>query len=620
MSKDTLIVTKSVTLSPTLVDSPSTVVESVRIPFWNRPIAFVTLAALVFLTVFFRLGSYGLIDADEGRYASIPREMLARGDWVIPTLNGAEFFDKPVLLYWSEMLTFSAFGVNELAARLAPALWSLAAIVAVYALSRRTFGQRAAFLSTAILGTTVMWPVMGRTVITDTPLASLTTLALCFWWLGHTEREIQGANRRTLWFALFWVSLGLGVLTKGPIALLLCFGAIIPYLTWCRPQKGWKMGAWWGIPLMILVAAPWFVLIQMREPEFGRLFWWEQNFARFLGSKGVPDHWESPYYFLPLLPAIFFPWSVFMPLALTQVIPIFRRARWSAELNLESNEKARAVVFLIFGATFTLLFFSVSKSKIVTYIAPMVPLVSVLLGAYIDAQWENRRPKIEAGVLAVLALVVGIGALVYAPRAVMNLGIDSAGFWVGALGAIMLVWAASLAVSCLTSKTQWVFTATAGGFALFLATAVSFWCALAPTLTTEPLLTRLRPALSPDAQVASVGFIQSVPFYTHRRVAVDGVRGGHDGTDLSKIPDELLPAWEEMGQTERTRYFYGESGDLEKLMTQNVPVFVIARNSRLTGSWDDLDEEMYILAANKRYTLVGNRKAWEQFEKSEAVR
>lgn len=72
------------------------------------------LLTLVFLTLFFRLGAYGLIDADEGRYASIPREMLSRGDWVVPTLNGAEFFDKPVLLYWSEMLLFRVFGVSTL--------------------------------------------------------------------------------------------------------------------------------------------------------------------------------------------------------------------------------------------------------------------------------------------------------------------------------------------------------------------------------------------------------------------------------------------------------------------------------------------------------------------------
>lgn len=578
----------------------------------------------MFLTVFFQLGSYGLIDADEGRYASIPREMLERGDWVIPTLNGAEFFDKPVLLYWSEMVMFRMFGVSELTARLAPALWALMAISAIYALTRRTFGARAGFLSAAILSTTVMWPVLGRTVITDTPLSSLVAIALCFWWLGHTESSRQETspnsnskfNRQTLYFALFWVSLGLGVLSKGPVAILLSFGAITPYLLWCRPKNGWKMGALWGIPLMVMVAAPWFILIQMREPEFGRLFWWEQNFARFLGSKGVPDHWEAPYYFLPFLPAIFFPWSVFIPRALARVLPTFRLARKSTE----ATEQARAVVFLLCGAAFTLLFFSVSKSKIVPYIAPMVPLICALLGGYISSQWEKKQLRVEAGVLAFLALAAGIGAFIYAPKTAQSLGVDSAPTYIYLIGAVMLAWAGSLVYGWLTRKTQWIFGATAGGFALCLAAGVSFWCALAPTLTTKPLMARLSPALSANSRVLSVGFIQSVPFYTHRRVAVDGVIGGRDGSDLSKIPDELLPAWEEMGQAERTQYFYGNSESLERVMAEKEPVFVIARNSRLTGSWDDLDEEMYVLAANKRYTLVGNKAAWHQFEKSETTR
>ena len=579
--------------------------DSTSRPFWSSPFAFLSLFALCALTVLFRLGGYGLIDADEGRYASIPREMLARGDWITPTLNGAKFFDKPPLLYWGEMLAFKLFGSTEFAARFAPALFALASIVAIYALCRRTFGARAAFLSAAILSTTLMWPVLARTVFTDTPLASCTTVSLCAWWLGHTET----GSRKNVGFALFWISLGFGVLAKGPVAVILCFGAIVPYLLWCRPQNGWKMGALWGVPLMLLVAAPWFVLVQLRNPEFGRLFWWEQNFARFLGSEGVPDHWEAPWYFLPLLPLVFFPWSVFMVRALGKVAPLFRRARTDS-----LDERARAVVFLVLGSLFVLLFFSISKSKIVSYIAPLVPLGCALLGAFFDSRWKRGGFKIEAILLSLLTLVGGIAAFVFAGRAPEKLGLESATVWLCVLGGVLIIWSVALTLCVLIKPTKGIFGATAGGFALFLATAISFWCALAPTMTTEPLVARVRPAFTSDTRIASVGFIQSLSFYTDRRVAVDGVVGGRDGTDIPKIPDELLPAWNGMEKAERDEYFYGDLAGLQRLMASPQPVFVVARNSRIKWGWAGLGQDSPVLVANKRFTIFGNAAARKRFE------
>ncbi len=579
--------------------------DSTSRSFWRSPLAFASLFGLCALTVLFRLGGYGLIDADEGRYASIPSEMLARGDWITPVLNGAKFFDKPVLLYWSEMLSFSLLGTTEFAARLAPSLWALAAVAATYALGRRAFGSRAAFLGAAILATTLMWPVLGRFVITDTPLASATTLALCFWWLGHTER----GSRKPLWFALFWASLGLGVLAKGPVAVILGFGAIVPYLLWCRPKNGWKMGFLWGVPLLVAVAAPWFVLVALRNPEFNHLFWWEQNFARFLGSEGVPDHWEKPWYFLPFLPMVFFPWSFFFPRALARIAPVFRRARTD-----NSDERARAVVFLVFAALFVLLFFSASKSKIVTYIAPMVPPGCALLGAFLDARWKRVGFHIEAFFLAAFAGLVGVAALILAPRFAARLGLESAPSWIRWAGLVLLVWSVALLVAGVQKQTKWIVGATAGGFSVFLATAVSFFCALAPTTTTEPLLAQIRPAFTSDTRIVSVGFIQSLSFYSKQRIAVDGVLGGRDSTDIPKIPDELLPAWKGMSQSERDQYFYGDLAGLQRLMNTPKPVFVFARNSRIKQGWAGLGQGTPVLLANKRFTVFGNEAARKRFE------
>lgn len=575
--------------------------------FWNTPLALGVLLLLVSLTIFFHLGSYGLIDADEGRYASIPLEMLKRGDWVTPMLNGAEFFDKPVLLYWCVMLSYSIFGVSEFAARLPSALFAVAAIGAVYFLNRRTFGARAAFLGAAVLSTAFMWPVLGRVVITDTPLASLSTLALCLWWLGHTS-----SKRPTWYFAFFWLSLGLGVLTKGPVAVVLAFGAIIPYLLWCRPQNGWKMGASWGIPLLLLIAAPWFLIVQARNPEFNHLFWYEQNFARFLGRGGEPDHWEKPYYFLPFLPLIFFPWSLWIPRALCHLLPTFRRARLHA-----SSERSRAVVFLVFASLFVLLFFSASKSKIVTYIAPLIPPICALLGAYFDSMWQRAsKLSLEAGILSALAFVLGVAALIFAPRSTKPLGTSEAIPWIIVAGIFLLGWSLALAISARKRQPQLLVGATAAGFGLVLATIVCTWTVAATPITTRSIVATIRPALTPDSEIASVGFIQSLSFYTGRRVAVDGVPNGADNQALSAISDELRPAWDRLTPTEREPYFYGDHEGLKRFMAHPNPVFVIFRRSRLKYGWGELGPNAHVLTENKRYTIYGNQAAWRQFERT----
>ncbi len=598
--------------------------------FWRSPLSLVCLAALCALTLLFRLGSYGLVDADEGRYAEIPREMLSRGDWVTPTLNGVKFFDKPVLLYWSVMASYSALGVSEFAARLAMVGFALAGIAATYALGRRAFGARAGFLGAAILATTLMWPVMGRTVITDTPLAALTTCALAAWWFGHTTplktrqatliTDDQASDRerpntrfdnqtRNFWFALFWACLGLGVLSKGPVAVVLCFGAIVPFLLWCRPANGWKMGFWWGVPLLILVAAPWFVAVQAKNPEFNYLFWYLQNIARFTGGGGVPDHWEKPWYFLPFLPLIFFPWTPFFPRAVGRVVPLFRRARRDA-----NDEAARAVVFLVCGALFVLLFFSASKSKIVTYILPLVPLGCVLLGAWFDARWKRGAAfKIETAILGAIALTLGMAAFATQSRVGKLLQLPSVPVWLLVTGAIALLWSLALCITTFRGKMREMFGATAVGFALLLSSGLLFWGSVESAVTLRSFLKPVQRVMTPDTQIASIGFIQSLSFYgAPKRILVNGV--GRD-PDKNKIPDELKPGWERMSQAERDAYFYGDVNGLKQLLARPNPVFVVARGRTLVDpQWRSVGPRAHVLASNSRFTLFGNDAAAKRFQ------
>ncbi len=557
------------------------------------------LVLLGVLTLLFGLGSYGLIDPDEGRYAGIPREMLARGDWITPTINGVKFFDKPALTYWSIMASYGALGVSEFAARLAMVVFGAIGVAATYALGRRAFGARAGWLGAAALLTTLIWPVMSRFVITDTPLAATTTVALCAWWLAHTEGAHAG--RRTVWLALFWAILGAGVLAKGPVAVVLCFGAIVSYLLWCRPLGGWRMGWAWGVSLFFGVAAPWFIAVQARNPEFNHLFWWKQNFQRFTGGAGVPDHWEPPYYFLPLLPLVFFPWSVYAPRALTELTAILRRAR-----SVEADERARAVAFLTFGALFTLAFFSLSKSKIVTYILPMVPLGCALLGAWFDRMWARGALKVEGFVMAVLALATGIGLLVARVPIGKALGVSGAP-WLFVAAALAMGWAFCLASCAKRGQGRALFIVTAGGFAPLLMVALFFWGSVESAITLRNLLLPVRQSLTPDTRLVSVGFAQSVSFYTSRRVIL---AGGDGASTRLALPRELLPGYERMPPSEHATFFCTDRSQLARWGKESTPLFVIARGKGFEApSWATARVPLQRLGGNTRYSLYGNRAA-----------
>ncbi|HJZ94170.1 MAG TPA: glycosyltransferase family 39 protein, partial [Gemmataceae bacterium] len=160
--------------------------------------------------------SFHLLEPDEGRYAQIPREMLARGDWVVPHLQGQPYLDKPPLLYWLVMLSYSVFGVAEAPARLIPALAVHGSILVVYLLGRRSLGERSAFWGGLFLAVAPGFVGMARLLTMDGLLTYWVTLALF-----ATFEAVRGGRFRAGWWYLAAVAAGFGVLTKGPIPFLL---------------------------------------------------------------------------------------------------------------------------------------------------------------------------------------------------------------------------------------------------------------------------------------------------------------------------------------------------------------------------------------------------------------
>jgi 4-amino-4-deoxy-L-arabinose transferase-like glycosyltransferase len=336
--------------------------------------------------------SFYLFEPDEGRYAEIPREMLARGDWVVPYLQGQPYLDKPPLLYWLVMGSYALCGAHDWAARLVPALAVHCCILLLYFLGRRSLGARAAFWGALLLALMPGFVGMGRLLLLDGVLALWVTLAL----LAAFEAARGPALHRG-WWVLSAVAGGLGVLTKGPVIAIL----VLPPLWLHRRLSGegarigwWALSAWLGLALA--VALPWYVAVCLRAPHFARYFLWEHNVVRFVAPF---DHIEPVwYYVLPLLAGL---------VPGTLLLPGFLGFLASGDPDTAAR-RTSALGFVVLAGLWCVLFYSLSGSKLPTYILPAFPPLALALG-YFVARTPRPRPRLLATVLS-LGLMVQFGA------------------------------------------------------------------------------------------------------------------------------------------------------------------------------------------------------------------
>jgi hypothetical protein len=342
-----------------------------------EPIRWQSIAWLLLIPAALLYGSlsFHLFEPDEGRYAEIPREMLARGDWVVPYLQGEPYLDKPPLLYWLVMTSYRIFGIHDWSARLVSALAVHACILLTYLLGRRFLGERAAFWGALLLSLAPGLMTVGRLLILDSLLTLCVTLAiLCAYEAMRTERLRWG------WWLLAALACGLGVLTKGPVALLLLAPPIWVYrrLSGQACRLSWAaLGAF--AALMLVIALPWYVAVCVRLPQFGRYFLWEHNVVRFLAPF---DHLEPIWYYGPILLAGLLPATLF-------AIP-FVRFLFSGD-SREQARRCPALGFVLLAGGWCVLFFSLSGCKLPTYIMPALPPLALSLGYFVaGSNWALR--------------------------------------------------------------------------------------------------------------------------------------------------------------------------------------------------------------------------------------
>jgi len=248
-----------------------------------------------------KLAAFGLIGADEPRYAQVAREMLARHDWITPTLGGIPWLEKPPLYYWQAMIAFRMFGVTDWAARLPSVFDAFLMVLAVYCFLRR-FRQGSQLDGALVLATSAGIVGFARAASTDMPLTATFTVAMLAWyaWLESAEKK---------YLAAFYGLLGLATLAKGPIAPFLAAAVLLIFAALQRSPKIVLKTLWVpGILLGLAIALPWYGLVQLRNPQFVHVFIVEHNLARF--GSNLYHHPEPFWYYIPVTLLGWVPWSI----------------------------------------------------------------------------------------------------------------------------------------------------------------------------------------------------------------------------------------------------------------------------------------------------------------------
>ena len=490
------------------------------------------------MVFFFHLGSYGLWEPDEARYAEIGREMLALGNFIVPHLNYVPYIEKPPLLYWLTALCFKMFGLNELAARLVPALSALGTVTATFFFVRRTFDRRRAMLAAAILTTAPIFAVMAQVLTTDMLLTALITAALYALFMHYLDGG--------WWCWIAYLAMAAATLTKGPVGMALPVASMAVFLWWEGELSGAirRFHALAGFLLMVAIVAPWFVAISLKEPGYVDFYFVGEYLKRAL----VPSysHREPFYYYVPVIIGGLLPWSVLVPFL-----------TWRRMSPNPARRYCLAASATIIGL------FSLASAKLIPYVLPAFPPLAVLIAdgvascAWPDEELSGGPGAPDSRILkevGPLISLTGVGIIVVAILAPMfrspyPIAVRPALY---GIGAVAIAGGAAMTFAFLARK------AGAGLTLLVLTLAGALLVGTYARLEAEPLrsyarLSREVARRAPDATLICYRrYVQSLPFYTRRRVILLGPEteltyGAHHSKDAAryflKTDAQMLRLW-----------------------------------------------------------------------------
>ncbi len=514
-----------------------------------------------------------LWEPDEGRYAEIPREMLASGDWLTPRLNGVLYFEKPPLQYWISAASMKLFGVNAVAARMPLALASLILFWCAWRMAKR-LGAREPIWALVMTATALLGFVGGQLLTLDALFSAFLVLSLTAALEAVAARFREESSLG--WIGLTFAALSAAVLTKGPVAMVLLAGILgltLPFawkdsklrkavlLTGLNPLG-------WG--LFFALSAPWFWFVNQANPGHARFFFIHEHVTRFLthehARQGSNNALLDKLYFPGFLMVGLLPWLSLSVVGLKRGLAFLRRR--SGPQGPEASLNRWTVAAMLMAFVWPLFFFTLSGSKLPLYILPVVaPLLA--MGCALEEKGEESRSLRRTAVeLFVLAGIFLLGGFAFAKD------LNGAQGWVLGLGAAFaLVGAWALKPTHLTSS-RWMASLSACMLLLIFTAdrAATAGKDVAP-------LVRQAPA---KAQWISFGvYFQGLPFHSRQRCVVV------NGTGELDFGRRQLP------EAEQERWFVEDPAKLEAIAQRmrqedpSKPVVVLAHDEE----WDRLPPE-----------------------------
>ncbi|TXI09269.1 MAG: glycosyltransferase family 39 protein [Rhizobium sp.] len=451
-----------------------------------------------------------LAGTDEGRYAEIAREMAQTGDFVTPRLNGLKYFEKPAMQYWINAAAFRAFGESEFVARLWPGLCGFLAALMVWYTGRRLWGASAG-LYAGLTTVSMVWMMgLSHVVTVDMGVSFFLAVVLCGFLIAQDDGTAPSSRRR--WMFLVWAAMAGAMLSKGLIGIVIPGAVLILYSLIYRDWKTWpRMEPLWGPLLFLLLAAPWFLLVSMRNPEFAKFFFIHEHFGRFATDQA--RRLGAWYYFVPILLGGLMPWTTLLP------------ALGRYTVRRESGGFQPNGVLLVWSA-FIFIFFSISSSKLPGYLLPIFPALGLLLGRYLDkARPDVLRP--HARVLAIAWLVLLAGGIIYlfgfakgSSRTPLEYYFQAACWVVPAALVSMACALLAMRSARLGRKDSSVMQICFGGV-LFCAILMDGYQVFSPLTSAKNAAMAIKPYMKPDTEVFSVAmYDQTLPFYLKHTVTL----------------------------------------------------------------------------------------------------
>lgn len=533
---------------------------------------------IVFALVWFANLDYRrLVHPDEGRYAEIPREMVATGDWLTPRLDGIKYFEKPALQYWITAAAYEAFGVHAWTARLWPALAGFLGVLFIGYVGLRLGGPVLGLYSAAALGSCLWYAGNAHILTLDAGLTLWMTVGMGSFLLA--QRAVRHESQLA-WMWSAWAALALATLSKGLIGIVLPGMALIAYSIVERDWKLWRrLHLASGTILFLAIAAPWFIAVSSRNPGFFDFFFVHEHFTRFLTS----EHRRTGawWYFVPILVVGLLPWVVVFFAALPRA--------WRASRGEDGFHWQR---FALVWSAVIFLFFSASGSKLPSYILPLFPALALIVGWQLTTLSDAALARLTLP-LALLAGALTLAAVIGYPALVTRLAnarqpagpLLDYGPWIEA----------GLALACAGGIAAWWWLRRGRKTLAVLSVALTSlaaaqliltgYDALAESRSAEPILTRIaaQGPLRTDVPFYTVRmYDQTLPYYLGRTVIPVDYRD-ELAFGIDREPDKALATiaeWQSRWQKSEQAYAIMQPEEYEKLKGNDVPMVELARDPR----------------------------------------